>query len=262
MNSPRAVLTLGSSDQRMRGFGNPERKYSASSLFRPVGAARPNPRRVTLVRFGRDVRNRDEALYSFSIVRRAHFVQVGLLLTLLAIAVGCGGSKSPEPNGPRDAAAPRAAPPNEAQPPKSDKADVSTGPLTSTILSVVKDQKPFILMDMAPELARLKGYTPAAQEEYLVKRALTAVRSDNVWKKKEYEGKDSFVVRMILLTELDEYGKPKWGSALEIAIVEIPRRAVAQRTREAIAALDREQARKAVENCRFSLENIEKAAAR
>ncbi len=88
------------------------------------------------------------------------------------------------------------------------------------------------------------------------------VRSDGVWKKKEYEGKNTFVVRMILLMELDEYGKPKWASALEIALMEIPRSALVQRTREAIAALDRDETRKAVENCRFSLENIEKAAAR
>jgi hypothetical protein len=193
---------------------------------------------------------------------RALPIPIGLMFGLLILATGCTGSKAPQPSPPRDTAESRAAPPSAAQPPRSDKVDVLTGPFTSTILSVVRDQKPFILMDMAPELARLKGYTPAAQEEYLVKRALMAVRSDNVWKKKEYEGKDSFVVRMILLMELDEYGKPKWGSAMEIALVEVPRGAVAQRTREAIAALDRDQARKAIEKCRFSLENIEKAVAR
>jgi len=180
-----------------------------------------------------------------------------LLSALLVIlATGCTGSKAPPPGVPGDTALAKVAPP------KSDKVDVLTGPFTETILAVVKQEKPFILMDLAPELPKLKGYTPAAQEEYLVKRALMAVRSDNVWKKKEYEGKNTFVVRMILLGELDEYGKPKWGSAPEIAHMEIPRGAAAPLRRETIAALDREQTRKAVENCRFSLDNIDKAAAR
>ncbi len=192
----------------------------------------------------------------------AVYIRTGLMLAILIVATGCTRSNAPQPSLPReDKAKTQAAPPSE-QPPKSDKVDVLTGPFTNTVLSVVKQDKPFILMDLAPELSKLRGYTPAAQEEYLVKRALMVVRSDGVWKKKEYEGKNTFVVRMILLVELDEYGKPKWASALEIALVEIPRSALAQRSREAIAALDRQQTRKAVENCRLSLENIEKAAAR
>ena len=44
--------------------------------------------------------------------------------------------------------------------------------------------------------------------------------------------------------------------------VDVARSAVARLSREAIAAMDREQTKKAAAHCRFSLENLDKAAAR
>ena len=128
------------------------------------------------------------------------------------------------------------------------------------MLYVVKDEKPFVLVDMATELPRLKSFAAAGKEEYLLKRALMIAADDKVLGRKEYAGKDLFVVRMILLTERDEYGRPKWGGTAEIALVEVPRASIAGKDVAGIQALDLNAVRKLLPTRMLSLANLEKAS--
>lgn len=179
------------------------------------------------------------------------------LLAIPLVAAGCG-SRQPANAAPDMPTAATVQSGNAAT--GTEKVDVSTGPFTQTILYTLKDQMPFVLMDLAPELPKLKRYGHEGREEYLLKRALAVLVSDRVRKRKEYEGKDAFVIRMILLMELDEYGKPKWGNAPEIALLEIARDGVSSLTLDAVAALDLDAARKIFRTCRLSPANIDRVA--
>ncbi len=99
---------------------------------------------------------------------------------------------------------------------KSDRVDVLSGPHTETILKVVQDEQPLVLMDMLPEGKTLAGLTTGAQGEYLMKRALLTLvtGASHDAKFAEY---DTFIVRMILLKDVDIYGDPDWDKAPEIA---------------------------------------------
>ena len=136
-----------------------------------------------------------------------------------------------------------------------DEVDILTGPHTTTILAVMKDDNPFVLMDMLPEAKILLSLTPAAQREYLLKRALVTL-VDKVLPEKKYEGKDTFVVKMILLNEKDEYGKPQWGSAPVIALLHVPRTAVEALKIEKIANFDRPEVDKLVQVERLDLASL------
>ena len=158
-------------------------------------------------------------------------LSAALCLSLLGPTGGCGTGKPP-------LAAPA------ARSLRTGPIDVLGGPRTKTVMYVVKEGKPFILVDLARELPNFKDYAPAGQEEYLLKRALMIAASGDVLKRKEYEGKDAFVVRMILLLETDEYGRPKFNAAPEIALLEVARKVAAGLTPRRIAALTLDEARK------------------
>lgn len=180
------------------------------------------------------------------------FSCAGLALLLLGPMLGCKDSQGPVSRPDETTAA------EEEPSTNPEKVDVLAGPFTKNVTYVVKEQKPFILMDLAPELRALKAHGKPAQAEYLLKRALMVAAADNVLRRKEYEGKDVFVVRMILLTELDEYGKPKWGSARELALLEVPRSAVSALSQEQINAMKLEEAKKLFTSRKMSLANISK----
>jgi hypothetical protein len=164
-------------------------------------------------------------------------------LLLLGPMGGCGTGKPP-------IAAPA------ARSLRTGPIDVLSGPRTKTVMYVLKDGKPFVLVDLAPELPNFKDYAPAGQEEYLLKRALLIAAGDDVLKRKEYEGKDAFVVRMILLLEMDEYGQPKFSAAPEIALLEVARKVAAGLTPRRIAAMTLDEARQAVASRHLTLANI------
>lgn len=97
--------------------------------------------------------------------------------------------------------------------------DVTSGAYTETTVAAVKKGKPTILADMLPEAQRLDGFVPAAQQAYLRKRALM-LASAAAQTEESFAGKTNYVVRMILLNSLDEYGNPQWVGAPELAKLE------------------------------------------
>jgi hypothetical protein len=140
--------------------------------------------------------------------------------------------------------------------------DVLAGPRTKTIMYVLKEGNPFVLVDLAPELPNFQGYPPAGQEEYLLKRALVIAAGDEVLKRKEYQGKDTFTVRIILLLETDEYGRPKFSAAPEIALLRVAREVAARLTPKGIAAMTLAEARKSLAGCQLTLGNIPQGTAK
>ncbi|MCE9548254.1 MAG: hypothetical protein K8T25_22505 [Planctomycetia bacterium] len=121
-----------------------------------------------------------------------------------------------------------------------DLVDICKGPLTTTILYVIKDDKPHVLMDMLPEAPTLRGLTDAAAREYLMKRALAVLVGEGLGQEK-FAGRTEFTVRMILLNDVDEYGKPRWGQAPQIALFSISRSKLERLDKKGVDALKRDQ---------------------
>lgn len=113
-------------------------------------------------------------------------------------------------------------PPGNGTPPppaeKTGSIDAKAGPHTTTTIATTKNGKPFVLVDMGPELPALAGWAPASQTEYLKRRALMLARAAAAG---ELAGKPEYTVRMIVLTTLDEYGRPRWDAAPELARFEV-----------------------------------------
>ena len=105
-------------------------------------------------------------------------------------------------------------------PAKPGPIDAASGPYTETVVRAVKKGKPTILVDMLPEAQRLVGFEPAAQQAYLRRRAVMLAQAGAA-EEESFAGKSEYVVRMILLKSLDEYGNPQWAGAPELAKLEL-----------------------------------------
>ncbi|MFH1024906.1 MAG: hypothetical protein V1809_16115 [Planctomycetota bacterium] len=99
---------------------------------------------------------------------------------------------------------------------KSDEIDISTEPFAKDILYLMKDGNPLVLADMMPEAGKLAGHNEAARERYLMRRALQMV-FEGLVKESKFAEQKQFVVSMILLKERDEYGRPQWATAPQLA---------------------------------------------
>src|SRR5260370_12700999 len=128
----------------------------------------------------------------------------------------------------------------------------------ASVLYAMKDNKPFILMNMAPDLDGLKLMDASAQEEYLLKRTLVNL-IDFGSGRKEYKDYDHFVIKIVLMNQVDEYGRDKWGSALDLAAVEVDRLAIRALRSGDLDALTLEDTRGLFASRRLFLVNIAKA---
>jgi hypothetical protein len=146
--------------------------------------------------------------------------------------------------------------------PRVGKVDVLSGPRTKTVMYVIKEGNPVIFVDFSPELPNFQSCAPAGQEEYLLKRALLIASAGDVLKRKEYEGKDAFVVRIILVLKTDEYDRPSFGDAPEIALLHLARETAARLTPQRIAAMTLEESRKAFVSRQVTLTNIPQGTAK
>ena len=78
----------------------------------------------------------------------------------------------------------------------------------------------------------------------------------------EYKDRSSFVVRMIVLVGRDEYQRPQWGSARELALLEIDRAALEKLSNDQIAELDAASLDKLMLAQKLSLANLAGLAAK
>lgn len=96
-------------------------------------------------------------------------------------------------------------------------------------LYVVKDGKAFVQLNLYPEADALRGLDAAARETYLYRRVAKSLLEKGL-DHKAFAGKDEFVVRMVMLKSMDEYGRPKWGEAADIGRLIATRAAVEKHT--------------------------------
>lgn len=83
-------------------------------------------------------------------------------------------------------------------------------------LYVVKDGKAFVQVNLFPEIDALRSLDAAGQEAYLCRRAAKSLLEKGL-SHKLFTAQNDFVVRLVVLKNLDEYGRPKWGDAAEVA---------------------------------------------
>jgi hypothetical protein len=95
-----------------------------------------------------------------------------------------------------------------------------TSPGMGDVVFAVVGGKTMVLRDLQPEAATLVKLDPAKRDEYLMKRAFASL-DHKTMAKSPYKDNDRCVVRFVLLTSIDQYNRPVWGSAVEIAKFEI-----------------------------------------
>jgi len=127
------------------------------------------------------------------------------------------------------------------------------------VVLTTRDGVPYITANVADDLPALREGDPGQREDALIRKAIKLTLDRGVGHK-PYEGKDRFVVRLMVLTELDEYGKAKAGSSVELATVEVPRASLEGLTPERLAALSGPDLKKLVRNPAVNLGNLDKFA--
>ena len=91
---------------------------------------------------------------------------------------------------------------------------------TGDVVFAIKDGKAMVLLDLQLEAESLVRLPPAEREIHLLKRAFVNLEHKTM-ARSPFKDKDRCVVRMVMLTAIDQYNRPVWGSAVEIANFEI-----------------------------------------
>jgi hypothetical protein len=125
------------------------------------------------------------------------------------------------------------------------------------VVLALKDGTPYVTANVADDLPTLSQGDAAAREDALIRRAVQ-IAIERAVNHKPYAGKDEFVVRLIVLHELDEYGRAKSGSALELATVTVPRTSLDGLTASQVANLAGPDLKKLVRNPTVNLGNLDK----
>jgi hypothetical protein len=123
------------------------------------------------------------------------------------------------------------------------------------VLHVVKNGKIYVLMDLQPERQRLKSLAEQAREEFLMRRALKEAMSLPT-DREDFAGKDTITIRMVLVAGIDEYNRPRWGGAAEIAFFHLSRASLADLTSAAADKLPGAALRQRFQSVKLSLENL------
>jgi hypothetical protein len=125
------------------------------------------------------------------------------------------------------------------------------------VILTTKGDVPYVTVYLADEISAIKQGDSAAREEALIRKALLVVVERAVGHEK-YAGKDRFQVNLLVLHELDEYGKAKTGSSLNLATIEVPRTAVEALKVADVPGLSGPDLRKRVASATFNLGNLDK----
>jgi hypothetical protein len=124
-----------------------------------------------------------------------------------------------------------------------------------SLFVVKQDGHPCAHANLVAELPTLQSLGAVGQEEYILKRALVIV-TESVLPRKDCQSAEHFSVRLILVSKLDEYGRPKWGEASQLAVLELDRAAVEALKPEAVDALSLDRLRSLFTSRQLALECI------
>jgi hypothetical protein len=125
------------------------------------------------------------------------------------------------------------------------------------VVLAIKDGAPYISANVADDLPALREGDPSSREDALIRKAIHIVL-DRAVKHGPYDGKDLFHVRLVVLHELDEYGKAKAGSSIELATLEVPRPSLEGLTADHLRSISGPELRKLVRNASLKLDNLDK----
>jgi hypothetical protein len=127
------------------------------------------------------------------------------------------------------------------------------------VVLTTKDGVPYITANVADDITSFKPGDATQREDALIRKAIRLALERGLHHK-PYDGKDSFTVRLMVLTELDEYGKAKAGSSVDLATVEVPRASLEGLTVDKLVTLTGTNLKKLVRNSTVSLGNLDKFA--
>jgi hypothetical protein len=127
------------------------------------------------------------------------------------------------------------------------------------VLLTMKGDIPYFTANVADDVPSIKQGDTAAREEALIRKAMQIALERGLSHDK-YAGKDPFQVNLFVLYELDEYGKGKAGSSLNLATVEVPRSALDGLTPAGLTGLSGAELRKRVRNPTFNPGNLDRFA--
>jgi hypothetical protein len=125
------------------------------------------------------------------------------------------------------------------------------------VVLIMKDNVPYITANVADDVPALKKAEAAGQQEALMRKALQLVIERGL-KEERAAGKELFQVKLMVLHELDEYGKAKTGSSIELATFDVVRKDVEGLTPSAVAGLTGDDLRKPFRSANFNLGNLDK----
>lgn len=178
--------------------------------------------------------------------RNYGFLVWGLLILLWA-GLGACSRESDNPGGTQI---------SEPEAARKALVDIAQFQPTDRVVYAVKEGRALILMDMVPELEALTPLGPQGREEYLKKRALLTVTTQALGLEK-FQGQGTFTVRMVQVTEYDDYDQPNWFSATPLARFEIERTAVSNLNPQSISAMPLTQVSKYVKVVEMNVSRLE-----
>lgn len=128
-------------------------------------------------------------------------------------------------------------------------------PKGTDFLLLLKDGKPFLLASVKQMVPHLRTLSQSAREEYLMRKA-AAVVLEKALADERYVGQQAFTVNMVLPLGEDEYHRPRWGGAKEIAVLEVDRQRVTGLTAQSVEGLDASALRGLFVSARFSTDGL------
>ncbi len=108
---------------------------------------------------------------------------------------------------------------------------------TERDICVVKDDKALILINLFAELDQLQTLDGPEQDTYFCWRAAKSMLEKGLSHENLVDQQD-FVVRLVIVKSLDEYGRQKWGDAIEVARLETSRSVLEPYKTTALQSLD------------------------
>ena len=108
--------------------------------------------------------------------------------------------------------------------------------VTDHIVFAVKEGHPLILIDVDPDMDTITQLTPSGKKEYIFKLALLKAVKDAV-PRQAYKGMNSFPIKLVVVTEYDNYEQPNWFSADVVSNLVISRDKILGLTSQKINAM-------------------------
>ncbi len=124
-------------------------------------------------------------------------------------------------------------------------------------ICVVKDGKSLILINLFPDIDKVLALNESKREAYLYWRAAKSVLEKGLSNENLIDQED-FVVRLVVVKSFDEYGRLKWGDAIEVARLETNRSVLKPYMARSLESLDEETVVKLFDTKKLQADSLKK----